>query len=513
MTVIDDIVARAEAQIGKPYVLGTEGPSTFDCSGLMWWVFDQEGQGALIGGTRRRAAGYTRWFADQGQFTRDFRRAQRGDMIVYENPVGHVGLYLGGGQIISALVPPYGVRRTGYNRISVPFYGVLLVDYGDARTGDDDADDTTGDEDDTIYAADPDWSSVAVEFPHGRAFWHIEFEDRPRRASGKAGSDIINTITRRRPPEPEPPPPTPDATIVDDTPLSLDVWQLTQQNIDYSITKPIVGSLNIDDHSFDYDHAPGATTVRVGSDIEGEVTWPFAGCGGLMPGWTGETRNEIWGELDLTGGVDADWLGLRIEGSGSDWVVGPAAYGAVAGATPIADGMQYLLCWGYPTPTGPTEYSVVVGIANVFDDWSVFVPRNLLVAGMNAFVIAPSWIASGWFCQQDLDDPGPGHHRPAIDGSGNSAVAEIPANLLATVTPVLLSGPGKTPWVPGDGDVDGTNATFELLSWDGTGAPEARIDDVILSPADYTFDAGAFTVTFREPPDTGASVTFRYNIV
>jgi hypothetical protein len=135
----------------------------------------------------------------------------------------------------------------------------------------------------------------------------------------------------------------------------------------------------------------------------------------------------------------------------------------------------------------------------------------LLVAGVdNALVIAPTWIASGWYCQQDLNDPGPGEHRPAIDGSGSSAAAQIAANQLPTVVPVLMSGTGKSPWVPGDGAVDGSNDTFTLIGWNGSGTPEARVDDVILAPADYVFDAGALTVTLREIPAAGAAVVFRY---
>lgn len=504
MSLVDDVIANAVAKIGSPYVVGTEGPTTFDCSGLIWWCFNQESAGALIGGSRRRAAGYTRWAADNGQFTTDFRRAERGDLIVYEHPVGHVALYLGSSQIISALVPPFGVKQTKYNRISVPFYGVILVDYGAGRSSTDDAPDTTGTEDDTIYARDPDWSEVGIELPHGRAFWHIEFADRPRRAMGTP--DVVNKITRRRPKQP------PEATVVEDSALTLDVWQLKQDNIDFAAHSGIYGDTDITSHAFTYSHVTGAADVSVGSDIEGEVLWPWADCGSLMPAWTGETRYEAWAEIDLTGGVPDDWLGLRASGTGSDWGIGPSNYGTVVGATPTADQQTYVIGWGLPDPTAPGQFTAVAQV-NVFDDWSVFIPRSLLVAGVdNALVIAPSWVAAGWYCQQDLNDPGPGEHRPAIDGSGGSAVGFVDNRDIAVVVPVLLSGTGRSGWVPGAGDVDGSNAEFALISWDGTGSPEARVDDVILSPADYTFDSGALTVTLREPPAAGAAVAFRYNV-
>jgi hypothetical protein len=507
VSLVDDVIATAHAKIGSAYVLGTEGPTTFDCSGLVWYCFNHNGGAAEIGGSRRRAAGYTRWFADHGQFTRDFRRAERGDLIVYEHPVGHIGIYLGGGQIISALIPPYGVKQTRYNGISVPFYGVLMVDYGAGRTDTDDAPDTVGDEPDTIFPSSDPVSLEDAERNTGRALWHIEFEDRPRRAMG--APDVVNKITRRRPPPPTPPP---DATVADDTALTLDVWQLTLNDVDFTETRAFVGTLDATDHTFTYSHAGGAATVSVGSDIEGEILWPWADCGGLMPAWTGETRHEIWGEIDLSGGLPDDWLGIRVDGQGADWVVGPVDYGTVPGATPIADQMIYAIGWGLPDPTAPGQFTLVATV-NLFEDWSVFIPRNLLVGGVdNALVIAPTWLAGGWYCQQDLDDPGPGEHHPAIDGSGDSAVAQIAANQLATLTPVVLSGSGKSPWVPGDGAIDATNATFALISWDGSGTPEARVDGIIVGAADYTFDAGALTVTFREPPATGAQVAFRYNV-
>lgn len=37
------IVQLALAQVGKPYILGTQGPDTFDCSGLVQWVYAQHG--------------------------------------------------------------------------------------------------------------------------------------------------------------------------------------------------------------------------------------------------------------------------------------------------------------------------------------------------------------------------------------------------------------------------------------------------------------------------------------
>src|SRR5918994_587870 len=36
-------VKAAQAKLGSPYVWGAEGPSTFDCSGLMVWAWEKAG--------------------------------------------------------------------------------------------------------------------------------------------------------------------------------------------------------------------------------------------------------------------------------------------------------------------------------------------------------------------------------------------------------------------------------------------------------------------------------------
>jgi cell wall-associated NlpC family hydrolase len=39
----DQVIQIALGQLGKPYILGTEGPDTFDCSGLVQWSYNQIG--------------------------------------------------------------------------------------------------------------------------------------------------------------------------------------------------------------------------------------------------------------------------------------------------------------------------------------------------------------------------------------------------------------------------------------------------------------------------------------
>lgn len=90
MTAVDELLAAARREIGKPYVYGAEGPTSFDCSGLMQWVF------AKIGIKLPRVA------AEQQRFATPVTNPQPGDLVFFGRPAHHVGLYVGGGRMIAA---------------------------------------------------------------------------------------------------------------------------------------------------------------------------------------------------------------------------------------------------------------------------------------------------------------------------------------------------------------------------------------------------------------------------
>jgi len=84
-------VRYAYAQLGKMYVFGAAGPNNFDCSGLTMMAWKQAGVSLPHNA------------AQQCQRTAHVTKAQLqpGDLVYY-NGFGHVGLYIGNGQIIHA---------------------------------------------------------------------------------------------------------------------------------------------------------------------------------------------------------------------------------------------------------------------------------------------------------------------------------------------------------------------------------------------------------------------------
>ena len=85
-------VAYAVSQIGKPYLWGGNGPAAFDCSGLVE-------QAWAVGGVA-----LPRVAADQFNATIPigFSDLQPGDLVFFETPVGHVGIYIGNSTMIDA---------------------------------------------------------------------------------------------------------------------------------------------------------------------------------------------------------------------------------------------------------------------------------------------------------------------------------------------------------------------------------------------------------------------------
>jgi len=121
-TEYDMVYATAAAHIGAQWRMRGVGPSVFDCSGLVWYVFHENNLQDRIGGYRS-AAGYYNWFQARGLVSRD--NPQLGDLVVWGNNQ-HIGIYIGNGMAISTLVTRRGVSInpvTGY--LNIPFKAYL----------------------------------------------------------------------------------------------------------------------------------------------------------------------------------------------------------------------------------------------------------------------------------------------------------------------------------------------------------------------------------------------------
>lgn len=109
-------MAYAEAQLGKPYEWGASGPDTFDCSGLTMMAW-------------RQAGVYLDHYTG-AQWTETARvpldSLQPGDIVFYGSSGEtsyHVGLYVGGGQMIEAPHTGAFVRYASIYRSDLLPYG------------------------------------------------------------------------------------------------------------------------------------------------------------------------------------------------------------------------------------------------------------------------------------------------------------------------------------------------------------------------------------------------------
>ena len=131
---MEAVIAAAQSYLGARYQLGGEGPKLFDCSGLIYRAFADAGELPRIGGMRLRAAGYMQYFVSRGRFTKDDTKAQRGDLVVY-NMGEHIGIYLGNGKVISALINPWGVSIHRLHGVHEKVSYFLEVNWGGGDSG------------------------------------------------------------------------------------------------------------------------------------------------------------------------------------------------------------------------------------------------------------------------------------------------------------------------------------------------------------------------------------------
>ena len=112
------VVAFARSHLRAPYRHAATGPSSFDCSGLMWRVFKEAGLSGKV--TSRSARGIYLSYRAHGLASRT--NPQVGDLVIWGRG-SHVGVYIGRGYAISALVQ--GVRVHRVRAMFTPFTAYL----------------------------------------------------------------------------------------------------------------------------------------------------------------------------------------------------------------------------------------------------------------------------------------------------------------------------------------------------------------------------------------------------
>jgi peptidoglycan DL-endopeptidase CwlO len=93
-------VNAALAELGDPYVWGADGPSSYDCSGLMMYAWGKAG--VSLSHSSKAQTGEGRHVSKSDLMP--------GDLIFYYSPVSHVAMYLGNGRIVHAPRPGKSVE-------------------------------------------------------------------------------------------------------------------------------------------------------------------------------------------------------------------------------------------------------------------------------------------------------------------------------------------------------------------------------------------------------------------
>ena len=99
---IDKLIALAMAQLDKPYVYATRGPSTYDCAGLTLYCYREIANITL--GRSAQLQGYNERFTK----IESISELRRGDLVCFNTVeddsdlTDHVGIYLGDGKFIHA---------------------------------------------------------------------------------------------------------------------------------------------------------------------------------------------------------------------------------------------------------------------------------------------------------------------------------------------------------------------------------------------------------------------------
>lgn len=116
------VAALARKQVGKRYVFGSSGPSTFDCSGLVKYVYAQYGV-SLAHSARSQAR------SGRAVSVGNMSAWQAGDILIYGygSNVTHSAIYIGNGLSVHALNSRMPVSVLGVRKVTKPLIGVRRI--------------------------------------------------------------------------------------------------------------------------------------------------------------------------------------------------------------------------------------------------------------------------------------------------------------------------------------------------------------------------------------------------
>lgn len=119
--------ALAISLVGSRYVYGAEGPSTFDCSGLTYYIYKQLG--------RTLSRGSSGQYRNNGSFV-PASQVEPGDLVFFFDPrfdgsggtlpTTHMGIYVGNGKFIHASTTTYRVQ---YDDLYGSYYTPYIVGF------------------------------------------------------------------------------------------------------------------------------------------------------------------------------------------------------------------------------------------------------------------------------------------------------------------------------------------------------------------------------------------------
>lgn len=118
---IEYVIYIAQNQLGKPYIYGTAGPNSFDCSGLTTYAFKK------VNVTLGRSAYAHGYQASSGTKIESISSLKRGDIVCFDtiadsDLVDHVGIYLGDGYFIHASSGTSNGKQVCISSLSSGYY-------------------------------------------------------------------------------------------------------------------------------------------------------------------------------------------------------------------------------------------------------------------------------------------------------------------------------------------------------------------------------------------------------